>query len=191
MRADGARPGVVGADAQLVTLGRLTQGALHELANPLLSLLGNTEFALADAPPGTKLHERLEAVQRMALEIAEIMSALQGYIREQHGPATSVSLVDSAEAAVSLVRRVSAAQGVKLGLRVEAEPVVQAQPGSVLRSLVELLLDGLADPERGGALELVVSERDGEPVVSVVGRGERRLGSAARSGPPSARTGSW
>ena len=41
----------------LATLGRLTRGALHELANPLVALLGSAELALADAEPGTKIHQ--------------------------------------------------------------------------------------------------------------------------------------
>ena len=167
-------------DAHLATLGRLTRGALHELANPLLALLGTAELALTAAEPRTKLHGRLDVVQRTALELAEIVRALQAYLREQDEPAGHVSLVDSAEHAVALVRRVSAVRDVELTVRVESEPLVLARPGPVLRSLVELLLDRLEDAERGDEVELVVAEQDGEAVVSLAGTGEIRHAAVAR-----------
>ena len=166
-------------DAPLATLGRLTRGALHEFANPLLALLGSAELALADAEPGTKLHGRLDIVHRMALELAEIVRALQTYIREQDAPAGRVSLVDSAEAAVALVRRVSGVRDVELAVRAESEPHVHTRPGPILSSLVGLLLDRIARGERGDEIELVVTEQDGEAVVSVAGTGELRLAVAA------------
>ena len=36
----------------LIVLGRLTRGALHELANPLVALTGSAELALDTAEPG-------------------------------------------------------------------------------------------------------------------------------------------
>ena len=159
----------------LATLGRLTRGALHELANPLLALVGTAEFALGDAEPGTKLHGRLELVQRTGQEIAEIVRALQAFAREQSSPPTRLALGDSAEAAVALVRRVSAVPDVELAVRRESEPEVVAAPGAVAAALVELLLDGLAGAERGGTVELVVSREGADAVAAVAGAGALRL----------------
>src|SRR3990167_3629709 len=44
---------------RLAALGRLTPGALHEIANPLVALLGTAELLLLDAERGTKRAERL------------------------------------------------------------------------------------------------------------------------------------
>lgn len=159
----------------LATLGRLTRGALHEIANPLLALVGTAEFALGDAEPGTKLHGRLELVQSTGREIAEIVRALQGFAREQSTPPARLALGDSAEAAVALVRRVSAVRDVELAVRRASEPEVVAAPGAVAAALVELLLDGLADAERGDTVELVVSREGADAVAAVAGAGELRL----------------
>jgi signal transduction histidine kinase len=159
----------------LATLGRLTRGALHEIANPLLALVGTAEFALADADPGTKLHDRLELVNRMGLEIAEIVRALQRFAREQNEPPARFALADSAETAVALVRRVSAVRDLELAVRLEAEPEVVTAPGAVACALVDLLLDGLAGAEGGDTVELVVSREGAEAVASVPGVGELRL----------------
>ena len=62
-------PAPVGPDERraLETLGRLTRGALHELSNPLVGLLGSAELALAEAEPGTKLHGRILLISRRPL----------------------------------------------------------------------------------------------------------------------------
>ncbi len=118
----------------------------------MLALLGSAELALADADPGTKLHERIDVIQRAGLELAEIVRALQAYIREQDAPARIVSVVDSVETALALVRRVGALHDVELAVRAKSEPLVRARPGPILCSLVELTLDGLARAARGDKL---------------------------------------
>src|SRR5688572_5372452 len=90
----------------LEVLGRLTRGALHEIANPLLALVGTAELALGEQPGGSKLHERLALIQRTGQEISEIVRALQGFLRLQAEPPTELSLRDAAEGASALVRRV-------------------------------------------------------------------------------------
>ena len=159
----------------LATLGRLTRGALHEIANPLLALVGTAEFALGDAEPGSKLHGRLELVHGTGQEIAEIVRALQAFAREQSSPPARLALADSAETAVALVRRVSAVRDVELSLRRESDPEVVAAPGAVSAALVDLLLDGLAGAGRNGHVELVVSREGTDAVAAVAGAGELRL----------------
>lgn len=154
-------------DAHLTTLGRLTRGALHEIANPLLALLGSAEFALSDTEPGTKLHSRVEVVQATGTEIAEIVRALQAFARSASLPPEQLSLAAAAETAIALVRRVSAVRDIGLTTRIEAEAMVHAAPGEVQQRLVELVLEGLAQAERGDTVELVVSEDASEGVASV------------------------
>jgi signal transduction histidine kinase len=151
------------------TLGRLTRGALHEISNPLVAMLGSTELALADAEPGTKLHARLSLAHSTGSEIVEIVRALQGFVRLQSEPAASVSVGEAAADAVALVARVLPTHEVELSARGDA--TVVAPPGELRRRLVELLVDALDGAERGGRVELVV----GEGVVSATGGHELRL----------------
>ncbi len=159
----------------LVALGRLTRGALHELANPLLALTGSTELAFADVEPGTPVHARLEAVRDMGSELTEIVRALQSFARLQHEPPTRLGLADAAESATALVRRVGAVRGVELAVRRDGEPEVVAAPGVLGSQLVGLLLDALAAPERGDSVTLVVSRDGAAAVATVAGAGEVRL----------------
>ena len=153
----------------LVTLGRLTRGALHELSNPLVALLGSAELALAAAEPGTKLHDRIALTQRTGAEVVEIVRALQAFVRLQSEPPRELSVGAAAADAVALVTRVLPTHEIELSARGDAATV--AGPGEIRRQLVELLVDALEREERGGAIELVV----GDGVVTATGGGELRF----------------
>ena len=98
----------------LATLGRLTRGALHELSNPLVALLGSAELALGDAEPGTKLHDRIALTQRTGTEVVEIVRALQAFVRLQAEPPEELSVGAAAADAVALVTRVLPTHDVEL-----------------------------------------------------------------------------
>lgn len=140
----------------LATLGRLTRGALHELSNPLVALLGSAELALGDAEPGTKLHDRISLTQRTGTEVVEIVRALQAFIRLQPQPPVQLSVGDAAADAIALVTRVLPTHDVEL--RSSGDATVVAGPGELRRRLVELLLDALDAPGRGPVIELVVAD---------------------------------
>jgi two-component system, NtrC family, sensor kinase len=153
----------------LATLGRLTRGALHELSNPLVALLGSAELALADAEPGTKLHDRIALTQSTGAEVVEIVRALQGFVRLQSQPPAELSVGAAAADAVALVERVLPTHDVEL--RTSGDATTVAGPGEIRRQLVELLLDALDAPARGPVVELVV----GDGVVTATGGGQLRL----------------
>jgi signal transduction histidine kinase len=153
----------------LQTLGLLTRGALHEISNPLVALVGSAELALFDTEPGTKTYDRIALMHRTGVEIAEIVRALQAFIRLQAEPERTLSLGTAATEAVALVSKVQPASETEL--RVSGDATVVARPGEIQRRLVEFLVDELQRAEPGGTIELEV--RDG--VVSASGGGELRL----------------
>ncbi len=151
------------------TLGLLTRGALHEIANPLLALVGSAELALADAEPGTRLHERIALIQRTGSEIAEIVRALQAFIRLQAEPPAELSVGTAAADAIALVTHVLPTHDVEL--RSSGDATVVAAPGRIRCALVELLVEALGRAERGAVVELVVREG----LVTATGGGQLQL----------------
>ncbi|MDQ3067749.1 MAG: hypothetical protein M3R12_11475 [Actinomycetota bacterium] len=153
----------------LQTLGLLTRGALHEIANPLLALVGSADLALADAEPGTKLHDRISLTRSAGAEISEIVRALQGFIRLQTEPPSELSVGDAATEAVALVERVLPTRGREL--RARGDATAMAAPGELRQALVELLVESLEQTAPNVPIELTV---DGS-LVTVTGGGELRL----------------
>jgi C4-dicarboxylate-specific signal transduction histidine kinase len=158
----------------LQTLGLLTRGALHEISNPLVALVGSAELALGETEPGTKLHDRVALTRNTGTEIADIVRALQTFVRNQAKPPQRLSLGEAATDAVALVTRVIPTHDVTLAASGDA--TVVAAPGDVGSALVELLVDALAQegPE-GRSIELAVRAENGEAVVTATGGGELRL----------------
>ena len=162
-------------ERSLLTIGLLTRGALHEISNPLVGLIGSADFALDDAEPGTKLHSRIALMQSTGAEIAGIVRALQAFIRLQELPAGPLSVGDAAAEAVALVELVLPTHNVTLTAAGDA--TVVSTPGELGCSLVELLVDALERCERG-AIELTVRTEGRDAVVAATGGGELRLPAA-------------
>ncbi len=160
----------------LRTLGLLTRGALHEISNPLVALVGSAELALDEAVPGTKVHDRISVTHRTGTEIAGIVRALQAFIRLQDAPAGRFSLGEAAVEAVALVDLVLPTHDVTLTAAGDA--TVVASPGEVCGSLVELLVAALERSDSRGAIELTVRSEGHEAVVEATGGGELRLPAA-------------
>ena len=160
----------------LRTLGLLTRGALHEISNPLVGLVGSAELALADTEPGTKHHDRIAVAHRTGTEIAGIVRALQAFIRLQGEPAGPLSLGEAAAGAVALVELVVPTHDATLSATGDA--TVVAAPGELRCSLVELLVEALERTDSRGAIALTVRSEDGDAVVEATGGGELRLPSA-------------
>jgi signal transduction histidine kinase len=155
----------------LRTLGLLTRGALHEISNPLVALAGSAELALGDAEPGTKLHDRLALMHRTGQEIAQIVRALQAFVRSQAEPAGAFSLGAAASDAVALVSRVLPTHDATLTASGDATAV--GSPGEARSRLVELLVQALDREEP--VIELAVRTEGAEAVVAATGGGELRL----------------
>ena len=160
----------------LRTLGLLTRGALHEISNPLMALVGSAELALDAAEPGTKVHDRISLTHRTGTEIAEIVRALQGFIRLQDAPAGPLSLGAEAAEAVALVELVLPTHNVTL--TASGDATVDASPGEVSCSLVELLVDALERSDSRGEIALTVRSEGNEAIVEATGGGELRLPAA-------------
>ena len=156
----------------LRTLGLLTRGALHEISNPLVGLVGSAELALDEVEAGTKLHQRIALAHRTGTEIAGIVRALQAFIRLQDAPPGPLSLGEAAAETVALVDLVLPTHDVTLTATGDA--TVVAAPGEVRCSLVELLVDALESNARG-AISLTVRSEGTDAVVTAPGGGELRL----------------
>lgn len=162
---------------RLAALGRLTPGALHELANPLVALLGTAELLLEDAERGTKTADRLQLVLDTAREISGIVRALQGYSRERLAPRGPVALERLVGETVELVRRTSAVRDVALEeTRAEAEVLVDGAPGELKQAVLTLILNALEAQSGGGKVTVTTGAEDEGGAVTITGGRGRGLG---------------
>lgn len=156
--------------ARLATVGRLTRGALHELGNPLVALIGTAELAAAGAEADSQLRQRLDLIAATANEIADIVRALQRVARVGGTDELErIEVATEAAAALALVQRLSPDLHYELeGTYPVDAAVVETRPGALLLALVSLLLDAL-ESAPPGTVRLTVSRAEGSVSVSVAG----------------------
>ena len=155
---------------RLAALGRLTPGALHEIANPLVALLGTAELLVLDAERGTKAAERLELVVDTAREISAIVRALQSYSRDRAAPHGPIALDRLVAETVELVRRTSAVRDVALEeVRAEVEVPVEGLPGGLKQAVLTLILNALEAQGGGGKVTVATAGAEGSATVTVTG----------------------
>ena len=155
---------------RLAALGRLTPGALHEIANPLVALLGTAELLLLDVERGTKSAERLELVVDTAREISAIVRALQTYSRDRAAPRGPIALDRLVAETVELVRRTSAVRDVALEeVRAEVDVPVEGLPGGLKQAVLTLILNALEAQGGGGKVTVATAGAEGSATVTVTG----------------------
>jgi PAS domain S-box-containing protein len=153
---------------KLAAIGELAAGVAHEINNPLLAILGLTEFLLQDAEPGSKSDERLRLIQETGLEIKEIVRALLDFARENADERHIVELEDVVRTTIDLVRRTNAHKGIEVVERYAAPGVhVSASANQLKQLLLNLVANGRQAMPNGGVIEIDV-HRDAEHVLVVV-----------------------
>ena len=158
----------------LRTLGLLLRGALHEISNPLVGLVGSAEW------PSTK-PSRDEAAPADRADAPDghrdrrIVRALQAFVRLQDSPPGPLSLGERRSRQSRSSTRVLPTHGVTL--TASGDATVVAAAGDVSCSLVELLVDASTAATRG-AITLTVRSEGRDAVVTATGGGELRLPAA-------------
>jgi two-component system C4-dicarboxylate transport sensor histidine kinase DctB len=161
---------------RLLALGRLTPGALHELANPLLALGGTLELLLADAGAGARTHERLQLVKDTADEIARLVRLLQGLSRERLAPAAPLDLRAFVAESVELVRRLAAIRDARVETVLAEAGSVVARPVELRQVVVTLVHNALQHPPANGLVRVELARRGGAATLALPSGGGVALG---------------
>jgi two-component system NtrC family sensor kinase len=153
---------------KLAAIGELAAGVAHEINNPLLAILGLTEFLLIETEPGSKQHERLRLIQQTGLEIKEIVRALLDFAREHPETQRVVELETLVRNTLDLVRRTNAHKGIEFVERYGgAGARVRASGDQLEQVVLNLVANARQSMPNGGVVEVEVL-RDGDHVSLVV-----------------------
>ena len=159
--------------AKVAALGELTQGAAHELNNPLLAILGLVDLLLGGAEEGSRDRRRLTVVRDTALEMRAVLRALLEFARDTGDAHERVDLGEAVRQAVSLVRRTASARDVELVERIPPESVaVVGNASEIGQAVVHLLVNAYAALPRGGKVLVDVEENGDSVTVTVTDDGD-------------------
>jgi signal transduction histidine kinase len=156
-RARSAAAGAAHAD-RLATFGQVAAGVVHELNNPLTSIVAYSEYLIRRSAAGSDTGdlERLRRISEAANRMLRFTRDLVSYARPSAGPATPVVVHDVIDRAVAFCEHVLAAASVRVD-RQYAEEVrtVVGVTEQLVQVFVNLLTNACqAAPEQGGILTI-------------------------------------
>jgi signal transduction histidine kinase len=157
-RARSAAAGAAHAD-RLATFGQVAAGVVHELNNPLTSIVAYSEYlirrsaAASDAGDLERLRRISEAANRMLRFTRDLVS----YARPSTGPATPVVVHDVIDRAVAFCEHTLAASLVRVERRYADDVrTVVGVTEQLVQVFVNLLTNACqAAPEQGGTVTII------------------------------------
>jgi CheY-like chemotaxis protein len=99
---------------KLDSVGRLAGGIAHDFNNMLQSILGYTEIALGQVPPGQSLHDHLMEIQRVAEHSANFTRQLLTFASKQTATPRTLNINKAVEAMSGMLRRLISSGDVHL-----------------------------------------------------------------------------
>jgi two-component system, cell cycle sensor histidine kinase and response regulator CckA len=90
---------------KMESVGRLAGGVAHDFNNNLGVILGWTELALQELPPGTELHAALQQIQDAAWRSANLTNQLLAFARKQTAAPKVLDLNATVESMLKMLRR--------------------------------------------------------------------------------------
>ncbi|HEV2591609.1 MAG TPA: ATP-binding protein, partial [Gaiellaceae bacterium] len=153
---------------KLAAIGELAAGVAHEINNPLLAILGLTEFLLLEAEPGSKQQERLNLIQETGHEIKEIVRSLLDFAREHPDTQRVVELESLVQMTIALVRRTNAHKGVEFVERYTAGGAAVRANGDQLEQVVLNLVANARQAMPNGGVVRIETVRESDHVCLVI-----------------------
>jgi len=163
---------------KLSALGRLAAGVAHDVRNPLHSI-GLTLSHLGDTGRPVDVERAAEFDRSVAMirgEIRRLDQLVVNFLRFANGDHRERQAVDLRaliEETARLVRKEAEWRGIELTLDLEDVPEVMVDVESIRSSLLNLVLNSCEAMPKGGKLDIVLRDEDGELTVEVgdTGRG--------------------
>jgi len=159
---------------KLATFGQIAAGVVHELNNPLTSIVAYSEYLIrkagADAHSDADDVERLRRINEAANRMLRFTRDLVSYARPSTGVAGTVVLHDVIDLAVAFCEHVFASSGVRAERRFGTDVgTVRAANEQLVQVFVNLLTNACqAAPDRGGRVVISTSFSPGLPRPIVV-----------------------
>ena len=146
---------------RMEALGTLAGGIAHDFNNILTAILGYTDLALTDVPPGHRQRRFLQAVRTAGNRAKELVQQILTFSRQKPQQRRPLLLQPLLEEAVSLLRA-SLPATIAIRQQVEANvgPVL-ADSSQMLQVLLNLCTNAAhAMRETGGELEIRLQEME-------------------------------
>jgi|HubBroStandDraft_1064217.scaffolds.fasta_scaffold01277_7 two-component system, NtrC family, sensor kinase len=153
---------------KLATFGELAAGVVHELNNPLTSIVAYSEYLVRKVIEEGSVHEeddveRLRRVRDSANRMLRLSRELVGYARPSGGARGPCALHSVIDQAVAFCEHVLSTNGVGVERQyLDEDPMVRATSEQIVQVFVNLLTNACqAAPRAGGRIVLTTTRAEG------------------------------
>lgn len=151
------------ASERLASAGRVAAGIVHEIGNPLASLLGMVELLLRCRGTPQDREECKENLERAASEVARlkgILQALLDYARPIRGEIHAVKINDVVERTMLLLSGQKMFRGIQVIQRLqEPQPSALADERLLQQVLINILMNAAQAMSNGGRISIGTDAR--------------------------------
>jgi PAS domain S-box-containing protein len=127
--------------ARLATIGEMASGIAHQIYNPLTTIIADAQILMRKLPPNRPGRDSAEAIEQAGWRLQQVVQRLLEYSRPSSEELSSLSVNDTIQSAISLVKAYIEETGCELEPRLgDGLPSVLGNPRQLESLWVNLLL---------------------------------------------------
>jgi signal transduction histidine kinase len=139
--------------AKLAAIGELAAGVAHELNNPLTVIVGNTDYLIRKAPPGSIAVQFGETIKAEALRASRITRALLDFARRREPQREALNVNTLVPRALELMQTKLRGRDIAVETAIDSTlPALLGDSDQLLQVMINLIGNAIDAMPNGGKL---------------------------------------
>jgi signal transduction histidine kinase len=140
---------------KMEAIGTLAGGIAHDFNNILAAIIGYTEFAIFDLPPGSPLEPNLQEVMKAGKRARDLVNQILTFARHNHEAVRPIHVPPIAVEALKLIRS-TIPTSIEIRQQIESDAPILADPIKIHQVFMNICVNAAQSMQDGGVMEVAV-----------------------------------